>query len=154
MVLFACAGPAERAMMEKPDLVVSSFQTTSPLVVSPQEGVEVPVRVIVRNQGNAPAGIFKVGIEYTGPEGTSVVPFSVPDQTDLWYPLTKLPLAPGGEIVFDGNVVFHPLLRDRTVSMYATAESCVGDEAMPTYCRVDESNEFNNKSGPLSVALP
>jgi hypothetical protein len=36
----------------------------------------------------------------------------------------------------------------------AIADSCSGDEFMPDYCRVEESNETNNESTPISIALP
>jgi subtilase family serine protease len=139
----------------KPDLVITTFQTTGSAIVNPQGSVEVPIRVVVKNQGTGNAGIFKVATHYTDPGGsTYVVAFTVPGQSSIWYPYTSAPLAAGSDVTFAGKVTFHPAVHGVTVYLKGTADSCSGDEFMPNYCRVQESNEGNNESTPIQVSLP
>jgi len=142
----------------KPDLVVTTLETTGPATINAQNSVEVPVRVVVRNQGNEPAGVFKISTEYTGgainPSNTFAVAFTVPGQPNIWYPYTDGTLAAGSSVPFAGKVTFHPSEHGVTVSLKARADSCSGDEFMPAYCRVEESSETNNDSAALSVSLP
>jgi len=137
-----------------PDLVVTTLEQTGDPTVNDDEAVEVPIRVIVKNQGTASAGIFKVATEYTGPDGTFVVAFTVPGQSSVWYPFTNTSLASGATVTFAGKVTFYYTVHNVTVSLKAIADSCSGDEFMPDYCRVEESNETNNESTPISIALP
>ncbi len=137
-----------------PDLVVANLQTTGPASIAPDGSVEVPVRVRVGNRGNGMAGTFKVSTEYTGPDGTYTVAFTVPGQDSAWYPDTDTPLAAGDSVTFEGIVVFPSSEQGETVYLTAVADSCAGDELMPAYCRVDEDDEGNNESAPVSLALP
>ncbi len=123
---------------------------------NPQSGYfEVPIRVIVKNQGDLTASTFKVSVSYTGPDGsTFLAPFTVPGQSSTWYPSTSTSLDGGNTVTFDGIVSLSSKLQGQTVSLQATADSCAGDEFMPKYCRVAESNEANNVSAPISVYLP
>lgn len=141
-----------------PDLVVTRLEATGSPTVNPQNSVEVPIRVVVKNQGNKSAGIFKVATEFTGspvdPTRSFVVAFTVTGQGSIWYPFTTGSLAAGSTVDFSGKVTFHPSNHGVTVSLKAIADSCSGDEFMPSYCRVKESNENNNVSTPISLALP
>jgi hypothetical protein len=131
----------------KPDLVVTKFETTGPATVNAQNSVVLPIRVVVKNQGSVVTYIFRTAIEYTGPWGTNIVPFTVPVESDMSYPWT--PLSGGGEMEYKGKITFHPSLHNVTLSLVAIADSCSG-----TPCRVDESNGNNNRSAPISVFLP
>ena len=74
-------------MKKMPDLVTSSIK----LIGHPgleNGSAKVPIEVVVRNQGNAPAPRFKVAVEYKGDKGTFVFSFVVPGEADVWYPLT------------------------------------------------------------------
>jgi len=140
-----------------PDLVVTTLEQTGDPTVNAENQVEVPIRVVVKNQGTVSAGIFKVATEYTEPRpggGTYVVAFTVPGQSSIWYPFTKVSLASGATKTFAGKVTFHPSVHNVTVSLKAIADSCSGDEFMPDYCRVKESNETNNESAPIPLTLP
>jgi len=153
-VLIVCMALLMSGCVGKPDLVVTTLETTGAATVNSEGSVEVPIRVVVRNQGNAAADIFKVATDYTGPDGTYVVAFTVPGQSSMWYPYTSTSLAAGSDVTFAGKVTFHPDVHGVTVSLKATADSCSGDEFMPDYCRVEESNEGNNESAAISVSLP
>lgn len=137
-----------------PDLVVSSLETTGPPSVNAENSVEVPIRVVVENQGTGTAGDFKTCVHYTDADETFSVSFTVPGQDDLWYPYTNAPLNADAETTFSGIVTFHPSVHDQTVSLHATADCCGGNEFMPDACRVDESDEDNNQSETISVSLP
>jgi hypothetical protein len=137
-----------------PDLVITALEATGSPTVNAENSVEVPIRVVVKNQGSASAGGSKVATEYTGSGGTFVVAFTVPGQADIWYPHTSAGVPAGGEETFSGVVTFHPSLHGETVNLKAVADSCSGDEFMPEYCRVEESNEGNNESSAISISLP
>jgi len=133
---------------EKPDLVA----TIAPLAnatVNANDNAEVPVQVIVTNQGKAKTGEFKVSTYFTDPDGNTFVgPFVVPSGT-------RTTLAPGASHTFNGVMVFsHGNNRSTTVKIKALADSCASDEFMPEYCRVQESNEENNYSEEKEVQLP
>lgn len=157
-LLIVCMGLLLSGCVGKPDLVVTTLETTGPPTVNAENSVEVPIRVVVKNQGNAAADVFKVAIEFTGgavdPSRTFVVAFTVPGQTDIWYPHTGSSLAAGSTVTFAGKVTFNPAEHGVTISLKATADSCSGDEFMPAYCRVKESDEGNNESAWISVSLP
>jgi hypothetical protein len=138
-----------------PDLVVTSFQLAGPPVVA-NGAAEVPVRLVVKNQGNGAAPIFKVGVEYNraGVGGPLAVAFDVPDQADNWRPATTAELAAGKSVTFNGRLKFHPSAHRIRVWLRASADSCAGDEFMPDFCRARESSERNNLSALLWVVLP
>lgn len=138
-----------------PDLVVATLEASGPASVNTQGDVEVPVRVIIKNQGNAAADIFKTAIEYTGPKGICIVPFNVQGQKNPWYPYTNASLPSGGEAVFSGKVILNPSKASGIViALKAIADSCSGDDSMPDYCRVKESSERNNGSKPIPIIMP
>jgi hypothetical protein len=116
--------------------------------------VGVAVRAIVVNQGGQPADLFKVSIDGAASDGTFVRAFSVLGQEDLWYPHTSEQLFPGKSIIFDGVVLFPAALNGQQIIMVATADSCSGEEFAPDVCKVNESDEENNTSGPLDATLP
>lgn len=138
------------APVRYPDLIVTDFQVIDLLLGPLEENKEVvyAVHVTIRNQGTVEAGIFKVTVEgqKTG-EPYYLHPFTVDGQGSSWYPYTSGPLPAGGEITFEGDVTIGPLaeLGGVTVWLRATADSCLGDELQPGYCRVEESNENNNQ---------
>lgn len=137
-----------------PDLIVKSIQQNGTPTVNQEDQVELPIKVTVKNQGNKSAGIFKVSTHYTGASGTYAVAFTVPSESDIWYPYTDNPLSQGGEVTFEGKIIFHPSVHGVTVTVKAIADSCSSDEFAPDYCRVKESDESNNESTTISVILP
>lgn len=138
----------------RPDLVVVAFETRGAVTLDKENRAVVPVHVAVKNQGGAEAGVFKIAIMYTSADGPRYASFVVNGQKDPRYVQTRGILKPGAEFVFDGTVVFHASEQGMIVPMYAVADSCNGEQDMPSYCRVDESNETNNQSDPISITLP
>lgn len=147
-------GTSGSATTELPDLVVVVLQTTGAPTVNANGDVEVPLRVVVRNQGNAAAVIFKVPIVCTIDSKEVEVAFTVPGQGDGRYPYTDAPLAAGAKVDLVGKVVCPSSLRGQKVSLKAVADGCADDELVPAYCRVLESDEDNNESTAISILLP
>jgi hypothetical protein len=160
IALVALGGPAQAQLVIRPalpDLVVSTLVTTGPARLNPFAGgrAELPIQVIVKNQGTAPAGLFRVDLEYASSVGTFWVPFVVPGQpAEVGFPRTTAVLPAGSAVTFDGTVIFHPSVHGLWVRLQATADSCAGVEFAPWYCAVLESDENNNRSAPLAVFLP
>ncbi|MDO8670161.1 MAG: hypothetical protein Q7O66_01865 [Dehalococcoidia bacterium] len=138
-----------------PDLVVTSIQALSTAVRNRDSSVDVPIRIVIKNQGGVAAGVFKISTHY-GPN-ESVVAFTVPRQNNLTYPFTSASLAPGASVTFDGNVHFTSNFNHgATTTLWAVADSCAGEVTTvpPPYCRVQESDEGNNKSVLITPFLP
>jgi hypothetical protein len=139
---------------QQPDLVITGFEVTGPARLNQNSEVLLPVAVVIQNQGSAQAERFKVSIEYSDPKGTFGAPFTVPKQTDLFYPSTDGPLAAGGTVSFSGFVTLPARNQGQTISLAALVDSCSGDEFMPRFCRVEESSEENNRSKSRLATLP
>ena len=137
-----------------PDLVVSTFKTTGSATINAENSVVLPVQVIIKNQGDSDASLFKVATGYTGKSGSYVIAFTVKGQDNLWYPYTSTSLKPEETVTFNGIVTFHSSIHNEAITLWAVADSCSGDEFKPNYCRVDESDEENNYSPSISIFLP
>ena len=146
--------PGARAEVAPSDLVVTRLEVTGRPVIL-RDHIEVPLLVEVRNQGVAPAPIFKVAVEYAGRAvAFQNVPFSVPGERDTTFPFTRAPLTATRSTVFVGRLILPLTERGTSVSLRAMADSCGGDEFLPTHCRVRESDERNNISRAISLSLP
>ena len=146
--------PGARAEVAPPDLIVSRLEATgSPVVTA--TGIEVPFIIEVRNQGVAPAAIFKVEVEFSGRSVDFInVPFTVPGSPDTTYPFSRLALSSGRSVVFAGRLVLPLFERGARVSIRAKADSCASDEFLPAHCRVLKSDERNNQSRTITISLP
>ena len=154
-----------------PDLIIQAISSGSPARVG--DRVEIPYSVRVRNRGGSPAGLFKVSVGYrflsfpvvlaerlTVREG--VVAFAVPGQRNAMFPFTTGPLNAGSEIIFTGKLIF-PTIFDRSfdentprvrMRFDAFADSTQGEgSSVPSYGRVRESNESNNKSNYIDMEM-
>jgi hypothetical protein len=141
--------PVSVTLGQLPDLVVDTLFATDTASFTNQ-GVEQPVRVVIRNVGNATAGIFKVAAEYTDVKGVSAGRFLVIGQTDSIYSYTQNPLLPGAEVILDGKIVFLFAGGRVPVMLRLRADSCRGEEFADVFCRVDEFDEGNNVSADLN----
>ncbi len=138
-----------------PDLQITQFEVGDPPVLPNLHGFyEVPVTMVVENTGGRAADEFKSAVYYTTEEGqTFVAAFTVEGQTDIWYPRTDGPLAAGAEVTFEGYVSLPHDLAGSTVVLQGEADSASGDESIPEYGRVRETNEDNNLSDEVEVSL-
>ncbi len=146
-----------------PDLEVSAFEVTGPAELRPLDGSgrdspHLPVRATVTNRGSGEAASFKLAASFSGglynPDSDFAVAFTPTDGAEVWYPRRSEPLAPDASWTVEGHLVFHPSASGQTVSIRVEADSCAGDEFVPGYCRVPESDEANNFSARLSETLP
>ncbi len=155
-LLAGCLNSSGETLPEqgKPDLVITAFTQRGPAFVDHEKRAVVPVHLVVRNQGDADAKVFKISTSYKGPRGTQAVAFTVPRQEHPWYPYTWDALEAGADLVLEGIVTFDPALHHTTVLLFAIADSCSGEKSMPAYCRIEESNEDNNQSAPITVTVP
>ena len=156
VVFLALSAPLFLTACPPRDLVIRSMGVSGQRTINQDNSVEAPLQVVVENIGAGSAGTFKVAVSYTetGTAGGSVVAFTVPGQASTWYPFTSGPLAPGATQTFNGILTFHPSLHGINVDLVSHADSCLGDESMPFYCRVLESNETNNDSYTITLELP
>jgi hypothetical protein len=136
-----------------PDLVVSTFEVAGTVSLGADGRIWVPVIVTITNRGTAVAPIFKISGEYRSSLGAFDVPFVVPGEGLVWYPFTDEPLAAGGAVTFRMEMSLPESLRGLAVELRVVADSCAGDEFMPAYCRVEESDETNNLAD-LTVRVP
>jgi len=133
----------DNAGSSKPDLVVDQFERTGAPVYKNGK-FEIPVRIRVRNQGNGGTSVQVVnGIQY----GTSY----------RWSGFMQT-IPPKGTRTANGVVKIpdpSKLLAGRTIELLAHADAPIAgaDTSMPSYGRVDESNDGNNTK-KLSVTFP
>jgi len=130
-----------------PDLTVTAAATGTPSFISSSEA-NLPLTVTIRNAGDSTGTRFKMSVDVIDSSGRFVKPFTVPGQTDRWYPW-KTGLARGSSYSFRGTLYIGieggPSLHGQTITLIPRVDSCSGDEFMPDYCRVRESNEANNE---------
>ncbi len=132
-----------------PDLVVDEAGVQA--VYSDELGnTLVDLYVRVRNRGTADATTFQVAVAYSTEEiGTRyLVPYTVGEAT--WFPVVEGPLPPDAFYEIIGTVTL-PKTIPEVVYLWVTVDSCTGSEFLPTYCRVNESDETNNEAGPLTI---
>jgi hypothetical protein len=138
-----------------PDLRVTAIATGAPSFINPSE-VNLPLTVTIVNQGDATGTRFKLSVDVIDSSGRYVKPFTVPGQSDRWYPW-KTGLARGATYSFRGTLYIGipggPSLHGQRITIISRVDSCSGDEFMPDYCRVRESNEANNEYR-RSITLP
>ncbi len=137
----------------KPDLVITTLEQDGDVTYNDDGYVSVPVRVVIRNDGPANAGAFKLSIDYTDDRGIPFgVPFTVEGEPSGYYP--DLDGLRAGASVEVRGAVFSPFWEaGQEISLVVTVDSCAGEEFTPPYCRIDEIEERNNDSTPLLVML-
>lgn len=138
-----------------PDLTVTQIATGAPSFINPSEA-NLPLTVTITNLGDATGTRFKLSVDVIDSSGRFVKPFTVPSSSDRWYPW-KTGLARGETYSFRGTLYIGtprgPSLHGQRITIIPRVDSCSGDEFMPDYCRVRESNEGNNENR-RSVTLP
>ncbi|MGB3943610.1 MAG: hypothetical protein WBK88_02320 [Methanothrix sp.] len=139
-----------------PDLIVTEVVPGTPSFEEDGRAANLPLKVTIKNVGGATDKDFKTSVDVIVGSGARYVrPFSVPGQTDIWYPW-KEGLGAGEEATFTGNlnirVPLGEVLYNQEAKIMVFVDSCSGDEFMPDYCRVQETNEINNEK-EVSVRL-
>jgi hypothetical protein len=149
--------PNPQVLTGGPDLVVRVEQ--SPFDPALQERLAgehllyTPVRITVFNRGGEPAEMFKLSADGRASDGTFGRPLVVSGQDNGFYAFVDQGLPAGGQAILDGAIGFPMDFEGQTVQIVITVDSCAGEEFVEPYCRVNEQNEKNNTSDPLSVRL-
>lgn len=130
-----------------PDLRVTRITAGTPTFEENGREANVPLMVTIKNFGGDTTNRFKISTDViVGDGGRFVKPFTVSE--DIWYPWQN-GLGAGEEATFSGNLyIGHPSgpsLYGQSAIIIAMVDSCSGDEFMPDYCRVQESDETNNE---------
>jgi hypothetical protein len=123
----------------EPDLVVESVEPAGRPDLGPRGQVIVPLRVVIRNRGHAPAARFQVGVaappcdvDNVAFGGCTVFPFIVSSPVGDPIPMTAAPLAAGGAVTLQGTVVLPPDQQSLTgTTFYVKADP---------FDRIEESN--------------
>ena len=140
-----------------PDLRVTQVTAGTPEIKDNGREANVPLTVTVKNFGGSTSSEFKISTDVkVGDGGMFVKPFTVPGQRDIWYPRQN-GLGAGEVATFTGSLYIgnpsSPSLYGQKAAIVAMVDSCSGDEFMPDYCRVKESNEANNER-QTSIEFP
>ena len=134
-------------VQSQPDLVVADLRPTGPARIAlREEQIVLPLRVVVENRGDAPAGSFVTLLGCTDRGQRCSV------DTWLLFFETEALLQPGEQATFTGLGAISLKYAGRTVQVAADADSCA-IEPPAAFCRVEESNEGNN-TRQISVDLP
>jgi hypothetical protein len=146
-----------------PDLY-TTLRVTGPGILNKATGkYSVPVRVSVRNSGNDIAGRFKIGIEFshTSFAGLRLIPFTNVVSSDRafsgdgFYVWTERAIFPGAAYTFTAMALIPSSVpRAASIKLRASSDVCFGEEFMPYFCRLEESNEDNNRTDLQNATLP
>jgi hypothetical protein len=133
-----------------PDLRVTQITADTPTFEDDGSVANLPLKVTVKNFGGPTDENFKTSVDVVVGSGQRFVrPFTVTGQRDIWYPWQS-GLGSGEEVTFSGNLQIGvpggDSLYGQSATIIALADSCSGDEFMPSYCRVEESIENNNEN--------
>ncbi len=140
---------------ERPDLV-ATLRPSADSGWDANGNYSIPIEVTVTNRGGSAAAVFKTSTEHTDPQyGWLMTPFQVDGRTP-YYPQTTEPLEPGQSVTFIGAVFLEQEMAGETVELSVVADSCNGDGSSiaESYCRINESDESNNRSAPMRVVVP
>jgi hypothetical protein len=131
-----------RGLATRPDLVISGLEVIQPPQINEREKrIDMPVRVIVDNQGDGEAEPFEIAI--------NCLVLQKPCLEDEWFLIfnTQAPLPAGEQISFSGTGYVPLDYLGETATLIAEADPCPGS------CRVTEIREDNNTRS-ISVQLP
>lgn len=134
-------GSTPSPLAGSPDLVVSAFVVTGEMEFPLAGSFLVPVRITVENPGSVIADPFEVRVRLTGSEVS--LPFLRPFGNEPETPVVCLPA--GGATNIAGRIPFG----DSFLGGNAVFEAVADGSGV-----IDESNEDNNVSAPISVDFP
>ncbi|HEX5012863.1 MAG TPA: hypothetical protein VFV72_01800, partial [Candidatus Limnocylindrales bacterium] len=131
-----------------PDLAIRRFTPNG--IPDRAELWRVPVLVEIVNGGPGPADPFEIAITADG----KPIPFVVRDE-DPERLVTHEPLAAGGSLTYEGNLLLSSDTSLADVRLVVEADSCAGESSPPADCRVAEvnANQANNSLELQAVDL-
>lgn len=149
------ARPLDPAAFRLPDLMISDIRPTGAPKIRADGAMEAPVRFVVSNRGNAPAGPCKVSalasLRHERGWSRRWCPLTVARQADPSYGHVG-ELAPGQSRTLEGHVAVLPPLASAAVSLTLHVDSTTNEEFADERGRVRESDESNNASPPIRLA--
>lgn len=158
---FEIVQPATPEPPVQADLVITRLEATGQGIINAQTQVELPIQVVIKNNGAITATTFKVAASYTNSDNTEALPVSLTanttagvDPADGISPVIRQEIAPGQEMALAGLVTFPPEEHGAEVSLTVLADSCRDETGFPDHCRIEEVDETNNRSASLSLSLP
>ncbi len=148
--------PCPTPIPAKPDLVISSIsQASEPTWNEECTVLFVPMSYTVKNVGDRASGKFASNLHYYTPG--SNIPLSSQCGQFTGNSCPQAALNPGESVIFSDQAnLFLRELTDGSIEVQAVADvegyglACTDQ----SYCRVDESNEGNNASIRLNIAIP
>ena len=137
-----------------PNLVLSNVEILADPGINAQGQVVFPVLLEIKNLGDLPADPFKLSASFTGPNGTFGTPIYFPGGDPEFYAFIEAPLAGNEDILVEAEILLAAPNQGQEVSVQVLADSCAGEEFVPEFCRVAESDETDNTSTALNLILP
>jgi hypothetical protein len=129
-------------LLAKPDLEIVILKNPNP---EESTTTGMPIIIKIANKGTTASGRFKISAEHIQPSGRYVIQLGKQKGDNSWYVWYEKPILATTTIVEVSLYMkwSKPLkgLHDFVIKV----DSCLGDEFLPPYCRVDESNENNNE---------
>lgn len=124
---------------------------------APYDELQLVLTVTVANRGDLEAtldytqsGGPKVAVTYGA--NAFLTSFKVAGSTDQWYGRLRMPIGAGTTQTLVGDIALR-LNRETVMPFTVDADSRLGDEIIPAFIRVQETNE-NNNTASINVTVP
>lgn len=134
--------------VQLPDLRITGIETDMPSINQLYTEATIPLKITIKNSGAKTDQTFKISIEVLDSNGRLVKPYTIQVQQDKFYPW-KNGMNRGEVFTLNGKLIIGSSqdapLSGKRIIIVVRADSCMGDESMPGYCRVKEANESNNE---------
>lgn len=144
------------ACNEKPDLVITRIEAIGEKSVNSAGEIELPVRVVVKNSGNAAVNGFGLITQYILPNGTYEAPFrfqGLSFEQDHTTASFLSSLTARSKLTVYGKVIFPKEVAGWTVALKAKVVCCDGENLTPEHEHIVERYDDNNESFPIQVSL-
>ena len=134
----------------KPDLEIVLLKCPN---VDEETQYGMPIEILIANKGTKASGRFKVSAEHIQSGSRHTIQLKNKKGENGWYIWHDAPIQATTKTVRLTAYMDWNGLLSGFQEFVITVDSCIGDEFMPNYCRVDESNEKNNEY-PFQNVLP
>lgn len=136
-----------------PDLEITTIESIGPPKINSDGDIHLPVRIVVRNRGDASATRFNIVTEYLLPQGTFEAPFVFSGLRFHQPQRDVTPLSVGREVEVFGEVIFPERHYGWTAVLKARLECCDPETSVPAHTHQQESYTDNNESWPIQIVL-
>ena len=132
--IMACAG-------SKPDLEIVLVKCPN---VAEQTQYGMPIEMLIANKGTKASSRFKVSAEHIQSASRYTIQLNNQKGDNSWYIWHDAPIQATTKTERLTAYMDWNKQLSGPQEFVITVDSCIGDELMPNYCRVEESNEKNN----------